>query len=91
MKILGFDYSMKYSNDSGYVGRCVPDELSIHVEKNMPIQRKYETIIHEVIEAVNIHNQLGLRHSTITALAVAMHQFLSDNGVNLSPLMKELK
>jgi hypothetical protein len=91
MKILGFDYALTYSSDSSYVGACSADKLQIYIDPAVPKQRKLETILHEVIEAVNVHTNLRLQHRAIVTLATALHQALSENGVNLSPLLREIK
>jgi hypothetical protein len=91
MKILGFDYELIYTNDSGYIGMCEPAKLQIHIDPYAPLQRKFETIIHEIIEAINIHTELRLKHRAIVTLAVVLHQVFSEGGVNLKPLLGELK
>jgi hypothetical protein len=91
VKILGFDYSVIYTSDSSFMGLCDADHLRIHLDPNAPKQRKLETILHEIIEAVNVHANLKLQHRSIVTLATALHQVLSENGVNLSSLLKGIK
>ena len=91
MKILGFNYHVVGSSDSQYLGLHSADTLTIKIDSGAPKERQLETIVHEIIEAINVHTQLKLRHNQITTVSSILFQVLSDNGVNLSPLVKELK
>jgi hypothetical protein len=79
------------SSDSQYLGFHSADTLTIKIDNSAPKDRKIETMLHEIIEAINVHTQLKLRHNQITTVSSILFQVLSDNGVNLSPLVKELK
>lgn len=91
MKILGFDYRIIRANDSQYIGLHSADNLTISIDGNSPRERQIETMLHEFVEAVNTHTQLELEHNKITTLANVLYQILKDNGVNLNPLLRELK
>ncbi len=38
-----------------------------------------DDLLHEIVEAVNSLNDLGLNHQTISTLATGLHQVLRDN------------
>lgn len=47
-------------------------------------------MLHEVLEALNYHLNLGLAHPAIQALEGGLYQVLTQNGVSLKPLTREL-
>lgn len=92
MKILGYDYIVTFDGDAntmGAMGRLHPKILKMQIAKDLNPQQVNSTIIHEVIEALDEHLELELRHPTIMALEAGLYQFLVDNGVDLSPLLRE--
>ena len=91
MKILGFNYRIIKTNDSQYIGLHSADNLTISIDGKLPKERQIETMLHEFMEAINTHTQLELEHHKITTIANVMYQILKDNGVNLNPLLRELK
>ena len=43
--------------------------------------KREESLLHEVLEAINIHCELGLEHNVIQTLAFQLHQVLKDNNL----------
>jgi hypothetical protein len=92
MKILGYEYSVdisKREDELGYLGLYTGKLLIIEIAKEMNIQQTQSTVIHEIIEAINFHLRLSLPHQTIAGLETGIFQTLVDNGVDLSPLLKD--
>lgn len=92
MNILGYDYEVDIASkeeDIGSMGRMHGQSLVIQIANDLVIQQQQSTLIHEIIEVINFHLQLRLRHDVISALETGLYQTLVSNGVDLSPLMKE--
>ena len=93
MKILGYDYALlEESDDDDNLGRCLTTKLTIRISPNLPEQQKQSTVLHEILEALNWHLQLGLGidNKVIMPLEASLFQVLTDAGVDLSPLTAEL-
>ena len=69
------------------MGRFHAKSQSIQIANDINQQQDESTMIHEAIEAINYHLGLELEHKDITALEAALYQVLTDNGVDLAPLM----
>jgi len=92
MKILGYDYTMEIGSDEnmrGNLGLHILNSQKIWIASNLCPQQNRSTILHEIIEALNYHLELGLEHNVIMSLESGLYQVLTDNGVDLAPL--ELK
>ena len=55
--------------------------LKIWVDKKLSQSQKEATILHEIIEAINYGNQIGLKHEQISTLEHNLYQVLKDNGL----------
>jgi hypothetical protein len=93
LNILGYlytlDSSKKLSDMGGNVGFCSFDLKELVVANDVESDVRESTLLHEVIEALNYHLELKLKHNQIMALEVGLHQVLKDAGVDLSVLEKE--
>ncbi|MCO8288286.1 hypothetical protein [Tetragenococcus halophilus] len=62
------------------IGEYSPYEQKIRLSNNLNGQQKDETLIHEILEAINDIYELGLDHNEqLCKLSVAIHQILTDN------------
>lgn len=85
--ILGQDFKIEFIKDSkkrNYVGRCYPNANKIELIENLPDDKLFQTYLHEVLHAIDMNLNMGLKHKHIDTLSVALYQFLKDNGY-LSP------
>lgn len=91
MNILGYNYKLIKHNTKeelgGNVGLCSPDDLEISVACDVSDEAKSSILIHEIIEAIDYHLELKLKHRQIMALEMGINQILSNNGVNLNSLL----
>ena len=90
MKILGYTYAVQFvgaDSMDGAMGRFYARQQRIEIASNMAPDGQRSTMLHEVIEALNYHLALNLPHRTIMALEATLYQVLTDNGVDLSPLL----
>jgi hypothetical protein len=89
MNILGFDYEVVFAKmgDIDSLGHVNPKELCIAVSEDVDPQLQISTILHEIIEAINIHMDLKLKHSQITSLEVGLYSVLKDNGIDIQKFL----
>ncbi len=94
MKILGFTYKLVSEDDhADAMGRCDIGKQIIRIKPNQSQEYKEATVLHEIIEALNYHLQLGFGNDTnkvVMPLESALYQVLTNAGVDLSPLTNEL-
>lgn len=92
MKILGLSYTVDRSRtmvDIGVLGRMNETKLMIQVASDLTAQQATSTMLHEIIEAINSALKMDFTEHTVRLLEVSLYQVLSENGVNLEPLMRE--
>lgn len=93
MRILGYNYTVEMSDDrrkvAGNLGTCDLENQAIYLSKKNSVSGIQSTLIHEIIEALNFHMELKLRHHQISSLEAGLFQVLSDNGVDLEKLLKD--
>jgi hypothetical protein len=93
INILGYNYTIDTTRPleemEGNVGYCDFDKLELRVANDVPEDAKNSTIIHEIIEAVNYHLEIGLEESQIKQLEVGIFQAFNDNRVPISLLLFE--
>jgi len=65
--------------DRGHYGEWCYRDLSIILNKNSGTTVRHQTLLHEIIEAVNDLNELDLKHPTIQTLAASLYQVLAKN------------
>lgn len=90
INILGYWYDVFFvpqRDMSGNLGAINTENYWIKIADEIPGSNKESTMIHEILEGVNLHLGLRLRHSTITALETGLYQSLTANGVDLSILL----
>lgn len=91
MKILGYNYTITNddADEIGGMGAQCARVQRLKLATNQHPEQKISTLLHEIIEALNYHLQLELPHHAIQALEAGLYQTLTDNGVDLTPLLKE--
>jgi hypothetical protein len=84
VKILGHEYKVEYTPNltdrADAAGICDTEKLEMSIDANIPDTRQQEAVLHEVIEAINYHAELKLRHQAITLLSECLYQVFKDNG-----------
>ena len=86
LKIGGFIYNIsikKRMDDDGIsnIGTHYQYRQKIWLDKDCHPQQQEETLIHEIIEAINSANEIKLEHSQISVLANQLYQVLKDNNL----------
>ena len=93
MKIYGYEYAVKRdenTDDMGAFGDFRVKNQTIRIANDLCDEQVMSTLIHEILEAINYHNQLKLDHANIMVLEVGIYETLKANGVDLSPLLERL-
>lgn len=85
VKISGIDYSIngfEKDVDRDLMGRLCYDVAQIFIRNDLPLDKKLETLLHEVTHVVYMN--AGLQpgddeEKIVTALSSGVYQFLKDN------------
>jgi len=83
IKILGHNYTIIMIDDreSGDYGSLNPNTNTIRLNKNKTQSQIESTLLHEIIEALNINLELRLEHPQISALEAGLYQVIKDNQI----------
>ena len=85
IKIAGIDYTVdefETDVDRNLMGRLAYDTAQIYIRKDLPLDKKLETVLHEVMHAVYMNaglQQGDEEEKVVTALSSGVYQFLKDN------------
>ncbi len=60
-------------------GELCPLTQKINIEANATKEQQQETLLHEIIEAINNNCELNLQHNQIQTLGFMLHQVLKDS------------
>ena len=63
----------------------------MRIRETLDKQTRESTTLHEVLEAIDWRLDLKLKHETIMRLEAGLYQVLTQNGVDLSPLLAHAK
>lgn len=84
LKVLGKPFDLKIV-DSPLIGSACghmdASKNEILINNRLCKSMQESTIIHEIIEALNYHLELGLEHNKITSLESGLYQVLKENGM----------
>ena len=85
INIAGINYtveSFETDVDRNLMGRLAYDTAQIYIRKDLPVDKKYETLLHEVMHAVYMNTGLQQgdeEEKIVTALSSGIYQFLKEN------------
>ena len=94
MKILGYNYTIELGSDSdrmGAYGRCMSGKQVIQIANNLNREMEDSTILHEILEALKYHLDIGINEQQVMSLEAGLYQTLTEAGVDLAPLLAELR
>lgn len=89
IKVLGYEYKIERRDDAFGMeafGKCNVKSQTMPIASDLAPEQARSTILHEIIEALNYHLDLKMKHETIMRLEAGLYQTLTDNGVSLSKL-----
>ena len=85
IKLSGIDYSVDTFDmdvDRNLMGRLSYDTAQIFIRKDIPLDKKLETLLHEVMHVVYMNAGLQSgdeEEKVVTAMSSGVYQFLKDN------------
>lgn len=92
LNILGLKYKIKFANNIrkekivnkedkklDLAGYCSSSDNLILINKNISKQTQFSIFIHEVLEAIDKHLALNLKHDDIDRLEAAIYQVIVEN------------
>lgn len=80
LKINGKEFNIKpIEGVSTDAGNCDTDNLIIRINPALPRQQQESTLLHEIVEALNIFYELNLKHDIIVRLENGLYQVFHDN------------
>ena len=89
IKICGYDFEVILRNrkEDGIdvSGSMRLSEQKLWIDTNQCQEQRESALIHEIIEAINMVNDLNLSHQQICVLENNLYQVLKDNFLNESP------
>lgn len=95
VKILGHEYEVSFDKKDtegrGEFGNCWVSKLKISIDPESPKSWQNETIIHEIVEALNAQLELKLKHPQINRAASIIHQIAQDNPTLLAFLANAIQ
>lgn len=92
MKIFGRNFVLRKTDltSLNLFGEINVRDQTIRVEERLHPEGQIQTVLHEMIEAIFIANEIQMEHSVISTLDNGLYSLLTENGVDLSPLVKEI-
>jgi len=98
IKIAGYDYTV-VSEVGIHNERCADDPAAmtprsqmIWIDSKQTPDGQISSLFHEIIEALNYHYQLGLKHNVISILETSLYQVMKDNRfINIQEEKKHVK
>ena len=94
INILGYTFRIEFPGNECLMdrpARIMFDKRVIHIATEQDPEEEISCILHEILEGLNHLLQLDLPHRTMTRLETGLFQVLTQNGVDISPLLEEEK
>ncbi len=86
LRILGHDYTVEDRDDLKAFGRASLSFSKIYLDPTITRAQRMSTLLHEAIEMADAQLELNMSHAAVCGVETAMYQFLTENGVDLTPL-----
>ncbi len=86
VKIMGHEYAISmtprlFASDATS-GVCDTARHTITLDENFAESHVAETFLHEILEGLNYHLELELKHAKLNALSEGLFQVLRDNKLS---------
>ena len=85
VKIAGYDYKViseigkRHERQADDPAAMTPRTQMIWIDSKQSPDGQISSLFHEILEAINYHYQLGLKHNILSTLETALYQVLKDN------------
>lgn len=86
IKILAHTYNIEMAPnmflESNSMGTCCSNLLKIKIASCTPESQQADTLLHEIIEALNYQLELSLEHNVIASLTAGLLAVIRDNSID---------
>jgi hypothetical protein len=89
VRILGKDYEIKVFEDFEDCGQCDDLKQTIKLQANMPMTLEQDTLLHEVIHALDFNMKTSMKERQVSALASGLIAVFRDNPHFVSYLFQQ--
>jgi hypothetical protein len=79
VRIFGRDFPISFENLVGVFGLCFPSEQHIKIQKGLTQVEEVDTVLHEVIHAIDYQMNLDMTELQVRGLATGLIGVFSDN------------
>ena len=81
IRILGKRFAVSYPEtvDGDLVGECDTDKQTITVQDKLPLESEQDTLLHEVLHAIDEMVDAKMKESQVKILATGLLAVLKDN------------
>ena len=86
-KVVGKRYAIQYLEDIGTQGDCNNQKQVIRVEKGNALEQEQDTVLHEILHAVDYAMQTKLKEAQVAALATGLLAVMKENPVLMEYLL----
>jgi hypothetical protein len=79
IRVIGKDYKVISTNRIEHFGECCHGKLKIKINRRQDKQQLKDTVVHEILHAIDYSMQLDLEEHQVHTMATGLHAVLSDN------------
>jgi hypothetical protein len=89
VRVLGKPYTVEFIDDFEDAGQCFDVKQSIKIRADMPLELEQDTVVHELLHALDYSMHLEMAERQVSALAAGLLAVLRDNPSLLHYLSQE--
>lgn len=89
IRVLGKDFTVKVIPDFDDCGECDYVKQIIKIQDAMPLSLEQDTLIHEVIHALDFNMKLHMKERQVSALASGLIAVFRDNPAFVKYLFQQ--
>lgn len=87
VKVVGKRYAIQYLDAIGMQGDCNNQKQIIRIEKGNALEQEQDTVLHEILHAVDYAMQTKLKEAQVAALATGLLAVMKENPVLMEYLL----
>lgn len=89
VRILGKEYEVKVFEDFENCGECDDIKQTLKIQAGMPLTLEQDTLLHEVIHALDFNMKTHMKERQVSALASGLIAVFRDNPHFVSYLFQQ--
>lgn len=79
IKVLGKRYSIRVVKNCKHLGTSNSQNAELEVLEDQDWQQKRDTVLHEIVHAIDYSMAMGLKERQVHALGCALYQLITEN------------